>query len=193
MQAACNPNSLLLALRAGTGMLHAEVQSSCRVAEYVISEQGYVEVLSRLMPLYRALEADLWASTDSWRPAPWADRISHDLAKLQVPDVSPSVSLPYISPVHSESSRLGRLYVLEGGTLGGHALARTLWDEHRYHAANGASFYAAPDSGLRWKAFQAYLTKAEPWVNFDEAVQSAIDTFEVLRQFSQSAFPALSR
>lgn len=183
------PSRLLSALRAGTGWLHAELQTACPIQTLVETPEGYAEVLARLLPFYRAMESNLWNAQETWRPAPWADRIERDLETLGYKFQSRrAIEIP---AVRTPSARIGRLYVLEGGTLGGHDLARRLWDQHRFHANNGASFYAAPDSGLRWKAFLTYLATLDSVVNLDEAVLSATETFIAFRDYARQ-FPSPS-
>ena len=142
---------VLAALRAATAQSHETVERTLDLLDPGLDRQRLTAVLGRLHGFWSAAEAGL----DAWshrRPADaarlqWARRrrahlFAADLTALGAP--SGDLAVPALPDVPVTDDALGRLYVLEGSTLGG-----TFIDRH-------LSGLAALGEGVRVRAFAPY-------------------------------------
>jgi len=124
---------VLAELRAATAVEHEQVESTLGLMDPHLGRDRLVEVLARLHAFWTAAEAglDAWARrspTDAgavdWSRRRRAHLFAEDLGALGAePDAGVQPALP---AVEDTDQALGRLYVLEGATLGGTFISRHL-------------------------------------------------------------------
>ena len=140
---------VLRRLRTATAEDHERVEAALDLMDPGLDRGRLVAALTALSGFWRAAEAgvDAWAarSAADARQVDWARRrrahlYSADLRALGADDTSPT---PHLPPVPGTDEALGRMYVLEGSTLGGTFIDR--------HLAGLAGL-----SGVRLRAFSPY-------------------------------------
>jgi heme oxygenase (biliverdin-IX-beta and delta-forming) len=154
---------VLTGLRTATAVAHEQVESTLGLMDPGLRCERLVEVLGRLHAFWTAAEAglDAWAArepvdagTVGWARRRRAHLFAGDLRALgAAPLAVPGPALP---PVADTDQALGRLYVLEGSTLGGTVISRhlaalpTLGPDVRLRAF---SPYGT-DTGAMWHAYR---------------------------------------
>jgi heme oxygenase len=186
---------VLLALRTGTAQQHQAVEQTLDLLDPELSPARLTGVLGRMHGFWLAAERglDTWAvdfpddaEAVSWRNRRRADLFAADLARL---DAAPAAARPALPLPEDTNEALGRLYVLEGSTLGGTFIDR--------HLAALPAF-----AGLRLRAFTPYGARTGAmWAAFRRAtrahvasggdvpamVRSAQDTFAALAEWCRPA------
>lgn len=125
-------DDVLRLLRTGTAAEHEDVERTLALLDPALGRPRLVHVLDLMHGFWRAAEAglDAWAAD---RPAD-ADRLQWSRRRraalfagdLQTLGAAPSGATPQLPPVRGTDEALGRLYVLEGSTLGGVFIDRHL-------------------------------------------------------------------
>jgi heme oxygenase len=140
---------VLLRLREATADDHSRVESVLDLMDPALDHAGLARALCALHGFWHAAEAGLadWAQRcpDDAARLDWSHRRRAHLyaADLAALGAGPSPQTPPLPPVRDTDEALGRLYVLEGATLGG-----TFIDRH---------LAALPAlAGLRLRAFSPY-------------------------------------
>ena len=93
--------------------------------------------------------------------------------------------------INDKFDALGAFYVLEGSTLGGAVIARTLKKNQHLSDIETYNFYGCygEEIGMRWKQFcQVLLNEGQSTENQDKIVKSASNTFDAM----SSLFMALN-
>ena len=124
---------VLTALRTATAVEHEQVETTLGLMDPQLGRDRLVAVLTRLHAFWTAAEAglDAWArrrpadaQTVDWSRRRRAHLFAADLRALGAePDAAARPELP---AVEDTDQALGRLYVLEGSTLGGRFISRHL-------------------------------------------------------------------
>ncbi len=110
-----------------------------------------------------------------------AAMIRQDLHTLQ--HNAPEDTLPLcaeLPSIQSMAQAFGCLYVMEGSTLGGKIIAKSLEKNLGLSAVHGASFFHGygPDTGHKWKTFQQSLVRFnQDFQKEQEIVEAANETF----------------
>lgn len=159
---------VLLMLRTGTAAEHADLERSLDLLDPELDRTRLTEVLARMHGFWRSAEVglDAWASrfpVDA-RDVAWTRRrraalFAADLATLgsRGAEAGPELSVPA-----GTDEAMGRLYVLEGSTLGGAFIDR--------HLASVPQF-----SGLRLRAFSPYGAETGAmWHGFRTAARARV-------------------
>jgi heme oxygenase (biliverdin-IX-beta and delta-forming) len=142
---------VLRTLRTATAREHEQVETALDLMSPELDRDRLAGVLTRLHAFWRAAEAglDAWAEREPADAAAldWVRRrrsalFAADLAALGAETTDDRPELP---AVVSTDEALGRMYVLEGSTLGG-----TFIDRH---------LAALPGLGVRVRAFSPYGTE----------------------------------
>jgi len=119
------------------------------------------------------------------------DLIAKDLIALGL-DPKDYQNTPLFNlPINDKYQALGAFYVLEGSTLGGAVIARTLKKNENLTDIDTYHFYGCygEEVGMRWKQFcQVLLNEGQETENQDKMVKSASDTFDAM----SSLFMALN-
>jgi heme oxygenase (biliverdin-IX-beta and delta-forming) len=154
---------VLTELRTATAVEHEQVETTLSLMDDRLGRDRLVAVLARLHAFWTAAEAGLaaWArhwpadaETVAWSRRRRAHLFAEDLRALGAePGTAP---LPDLPAVEDTDQALGRLYVLEGSTLGGTVISRhlatlpTLGSGVRL----GAFSPYGPETGAMWHAFR---------------------------------------
>jgi heme oxygenase len=119
-----------------------------------------------------------------------ADRLGDDLQHLQPYQASDLPLCNDLPETHTLEQAFGCLYVMEGSTLGGKMIYKTVNDTLGLDHANGISFFYGygDDTGLKWKAFQHSLeTVSSLATTKDERmIEAANHTFNKLKKWFES-------
>lgn len=180
---------VMLALRTGTAVEHRQLEDALDLLDPRLDAARLGHVLARMHGFWVAAEAglDAWAVTDpdtatalDWPSRRRAHVFAGDLVAL---GRVPGTGAPVLDPVADTATALGRLYVLEGSTLGGpfiDAHLATLPASARAGALRSFSPYGTR-TGAMWAAFRRVArdrvtTRGEA----DTAVTAARRTFHGL-------------
>jgi heme oxygenase len=180
---------MLAALRSATASRHAALDeaSSMLRAEHVTTAQ-YVAFLRCMLAVVRPLEERVHAIAGFAELVPdvqlrrRAWRLIGDLQAAGAAE-QPRTDAPNLPPIETTSQALGCGYVLEGSSLGGAVLARTLGPLLQLTVSDGMSYWGAygDQVGPMWLRFVHVL---ESWARGvsqterDVVVESARDTFD---------------
>jgi heme oxygenase len=180
---------VLRVLRTGTAAEHEAVERGLDLLDPSLDRPRLVEVLGRLHGFWLAAEEglDAWALAHprdaecvTWSRRRRARSYAGDLDALGAPARSPR---PHLAPVAGTDQALGRMYVLEGSTLGG-----TLIDRHLATLPGLA--------GVRLRAFSPYGSETGAmWHAFRRAIRARVagggDTTAVVDS-ARATFQALA-
>lgn len=182
--------SLLAHLRRSTSQAHAGIEQAMGIEQVVSSQTAYAELIRRMLGFYEPLEAALATQLDARvlsgrEKIPW---LRADLHALGVSDGEIAM-LPRCSDlpsIGSKAAAYGCAYVVEGSTLGGRQISKTL--EGSAVPANARAFFAGygAETGARWGEFCRELDEfgsrhgAEA---ADEAVRAALETFATMQNW----------
>ena len=148
-------------LRAGTTAEHESVERTLDLLDPHLDRTRLTGVLTRMHGFWRAAEAGLddWAvrfPSDA-RAVTWSTRRRAPLfaADLDALGAAPADAEPVLAPVVDTDEALGRLYVLEGSTLGGTFIDRHLTGLPSLSDVRLRAFtpYGA-ETGAMWHAFR---------------------------------------
>src|SRR3954469_23573673 len=185
-------------LRTGTAEEHGSLERTLDLLDPDLDRSRLTGVLTRMHGFWQAAEAALddWAARfpDDAGAVTWSARRRAGLfaADLDALGAAPADAVPALPPVTGTDDALGRLYVLEGSTLGG-----TFIDRHlaALPALAGVRLRAFSPYGARtgamWAAFRR-TTRAHVAAGGDVSamVSSARDTFAALAEWCRAAAPA---
>lgn len=185
---------VLLALRRRTAAVHREVETTLGLTAPDLSLPRVARVVERLHAFWADAEAglDRWAAAQpataralDWERRRRAALFAADLRTLGAAPPEPSTARRLaLPPVRHTGTALGRLYVLEGSTLGGRvverALAPLLATAPDGCALRSFSPYGA-ETARMWRAFRRHLQR---WVdaggNPERVLAGAEETFAAL-------------
>lgn len=179
---------VLQPLRTATSADHARVEAALDLLDPALTPAGLSAALDALHGFWRAAEAglDAWALRESASAAAvaWPRRRRAHLfaADLESLGAAPARATPSLPSVLGTDDALGRLYVLEGSTLGGRFIDRHLAVLPTFAGVQLRAFspYGA-DTGRMWHAFRAVVRRrpAEGG-DADRIVRAAVATFGAL-------------
>lgn len=182
--------SALPALRSATGPSHARLEAALDLTSPHLTIERLGVVIGGMAHFWAAAEQglDVWALASplrdrlQWQSRRRAHLFFRDAQRLgaQVPSARPT-----LAAVGSDAAALGRLYVLEGATLGGQVLTRSFADRP---AADPVSSVRLPclspygeRTGTMWHAFRALVSDwAAQGGDVDAACLAAVATFGAL-------------
>ncbi len=161
-------DDVLRMLRSGTAAEHADLERSLDLLDPALDRTRLTDVLARMHGFWQAAETglDAWAARHpqdagqvSWERRRRAGLFAADLATLGARGAADAPELP--SPAGTDEA-MGRLYVLEGSTLGGVFIDR--------HLATVPAL-----SGLRLRAFSPYGPETGAmWRDFRRAARDRV-------------------
>ena len=175
---------IITRLRDATGAAHARLEASLDILTLVVDRAERVRLVGRFLALHLQTEAKL---------APWlpqmagleaasrmrAGLIRADLALLggREQAASPGPAGPGIG---SLGRALGRMYVLEGSTLGGRTIHRALAKAGQDARGLGFLDPYGERTGERWRSFVAALDRLhrDGRADGDEIVTGGVEGFE---------------
>ena len=188
---------VLTQLRTATAEAHQRVETSLDLMDPQLTRGRLAGVLSRLHGFWLAAEAglDSWADAEpadaealAWPRRRRADLFGADLRGLGgSPDASP---LPDLPRVPGTDEALGRLYVLEGSTLGGVLIDRHLVTLPELGTRLRAFSPYGPETGAMWHAYRrAARERVAGGGDAGRIVASARATFGALADWCGSPLP----
>ena len=181
-------DDVLLMLRTGTADEHEDVENTLALMDPALGRDRLAEVLGRMHGFWLAAEAGL----DRWAAASPADAGAVDWprrrrAELFAADVrtlgaTPTADGPPLPAVPDTDRALGRLYVLEGSTLGGTFIDRHLASLPSLADVRIRAFSPyGGETGAMWAAFRRVTRERVAAGGDAEAmVDSARETFRAL-------------
>lgn len=188
---------VLKVLRSATSAEHERVEETLGLMDPALTRERLAAVLDLMHGFWLAAEAglDAWAAREpaaaaelQWDRRRRADLFAADLAVLGA--VAGAPASPQLPPVADTDEALGRMYVLEGSTLGG-----TFIDRHLAtlpELSGGVRLRAfspyGDDTGAMWHAFRR-ATRAHVAEGGDagRVVGAARTTFTVLADWCRPA------
>jgi heme oxygenase len=191
--------SLLSELRHGTRAQHAALDSSLNLQPSTITRARYATLLhcmfSVVAPLEAALAAPQWERV---LPNAAARRKAHllidDLHVLGVHASMTSAAPAALPSIQSLAHAFGCAYVLEGSTLGGAVLARTLGPALGLSHASGLRFWTAygAELAVRWSEFVAMLEDLAATAEAVERVSAVDRATATFQSFNSALEPVQS-
>lgn len=181
-------DDVLLRLRTGTADEHEDVERTLDLLDPDLGRDRLAAVLGRMHGFWVAAEAglDRWAAAhpDDAAAVDWPRRrraalFAQDLGALDATAPADGPSLP---PVTGTDQALGRLYVLEGSTLGGAFIDRHLASlPHLADVRVRAFSPYGGETGAMWAAFRrAARERVSAGGDADAMVDAARATFRAL-------------
>ncbi|MGY1605393.1 biliverdin-producing heme oxygenase [Geodermatophilus sp. SYSU D00815] len=180
---------VLRTLRTATAHEHEQVESALDLMSPALDRARLADVLARLHAFWRAAEAGLddWAQRSpadaaalEWPRRRRSDLFAADLAAL---GAQAAAELPELPPVDGTDDALGRMYVLEGSTLGGTFIDRHLAALPGLGVRIGAFSPYGADTGAMWHAFRRFTRERAE--DPDRVVAAAATTFRALADWCE--------
>jgi heme oxygenase len=193
-------DDVLHRLRAGTAAEHADVERTLDLLDPELDRPRLAAVLDRMHGFWVAAEAglDAWAAgtpADADEVA-WARRrrsalFAADLRALGAPAAGDRPRLP--EPAGTDEA-LGRLYVLEGSTLGGTFIDRHLAVLPHLSGVRIRAFSPyGGETGAMWASFRRVVRqRVAAGGDADVMVGSARSTFRAMAEWCRTTAPALT-
>ena len=186
---------VLRLLRSGTAAEHESVERSLDLLDPNLDPPRLTAVLTRMHGFWRAAEGGLdeWATrfpadaeAVSWSARRRAGLFAADLDTL---GAVPDGGIPQLAAVTGTDQALGRLYVLEGSTLGGTFIDRHLTGLPALSGVRLRAFspYGA-ETGAMWNAFRrATRDRVTRGGDPDAMLAAATGTFRSLAEWCRPA------
>ena len=177
-------------LREETRRAHMQIEGALPLLDPLLTRLRYGGVMRAFYGFYAVLEPRLLAAAGAHGAHIELGRRAKlpllllDLRALGETDAQ-LAALPRCEELPSTatpSHALGALYVIEGATLGGQVIGRSLKASLGVDATNGAAFFSGYGVETRpmWQRFAAHLDQ-EAALDTELVVTSAVDTFDKLR------------
>ena len=152
---------VLALLRTGTAEEHESLERTLDLLDPELDRSRLAGVLMRMHGFWRAAESvlDDWAAQfpEDADAVTWSARRRSGLfaADLDALGATPAETVPALPPVTDTDDALGRLYVLEGSTLGGTFIDRHLAALPTLGGVRLRAFSpSGPETGAMWHAFR---------------------------------------
>ncbi|MDR3619771.1 MAG: biliverdin-producing heme oxygenase [Paludisphaera borealis] len=178
-------------LKEATRPHHEAIETRIDVFRMGRTIEGYRRVLERFLGYYEPVEEAFgrisgWDVTnldpDERKKAPLlkADLLALGLENEAIAALPRCRDLPSLTGL---AEAFGAMYVLEGATLGGQYIRKSVASEFGIGPDSGCAFFSSYGDrvGPMWKAFGAALTDYATTPEIEDAViRSAIETFEAI-------------
>ncbi|WP_420847309.1 biliverdin-producing heme oxygenase [Methylobacterium organophilum] len=175
-------------LRAATAPAHAALERDLNWEAQIATLPGYRGLLERLRGFHETYETAIGAALADdafFAPRRRLALLDADLAHLGLdPGRILRLPAPAAPAWTGPAAAMGALYVLEGSTLGGQVIGRSLAQRHGFASTGGAAYYGAHGRaiGAMWRSFLERLESGLQRESCRDAVlASAIETFEAMR------------
>jgi len=180
-------SEILERLRVETREAHEAIERDLAWETRVATHDGYRTLLARFWGFHVVLEpalADVLQDPTFFDPRRRLRHLAADLGVLGLGETT-IAALPRASmtlPCDRDQA-YGALYVLEGSTLGGQVIAKTIGRQLGFSPDHGCRYYAAHgrETGPMWKAFRQRLVEMAEAGDTDAIVASATRTFDAMR------------
>lgn len=165
------------------------------IIKAIHNKQDYAKLLVTFYGFIAGLEININAYIDLSVLPDYAQRrksaaLANDLQLLGValPPLPNANALP---PINDHYQALGALYVLEGSTLGGKIICKMIQQQLELTDMSELTFFYGygEETDSMWQRFKDTLNNAQNESKKDNIIQSANDTFVLLKQwFNASGF-----
>lgn len=143
-------------------------------------QRNYLALLRSYAPLYQALEAEFETCAESMKiPFSYSDRkkLPMIMQDLRYYNASPFESLSMQVPeIKSLGALVGVLYAIEGSTLGGQVISRSLEQHLGVNKESGAAFFNGYGDATK-----------EKWVTFIQFAEAAVTNDQELAEAKRAA------
>lgn len=182
--------SLLLLLKSRTQAIHTHIEQTSPLNRLIHGHgttQNYIQILQALAPLYVTLETSeeirRWAA-EHHPPFLRHSRLAcirQELGDYPLPAQS---HVPPWADWSEVSAVIGTLYVIEGATLGGKLIAKSLCRHYGLDIIPGQSLFDpyGKDCAQYWKDFAGAVGRMQGFVHQDTAIAAALATFHVYEE-----------
>jgi len=177
---------VLRRLRTGTAAEHEDVERTLDLLDPGLERARLAEVLDRMHGFWVAAETglDAWVDADAvaW---PCRRRAALFAADLQALGAPVTTELPDLPSVADTDEALGRMYVLEGSTLGGTFIDRHLASLPQLSDVRVRAFSPyGSETGAMWAGFRRVTRhRVAAGGDPDAMVAAARDTFRALARW----------
>ena len=186
------PPSILARLRSETRLEHEAIEAALELTSSTLTRDEYRRTLERFYGFYRPLEAKL-SEAGGWtqRGLDLTERqkAPHLEADLRALGVAVPADLPVcadLPPHATPAAAFGCLYVMEGASLGGQIISRSIEKTLGVTPDTGGRFFHGygDRTGPMWQAFRTALSEFAVTIAVeDEVVGAAKHTFEKLHRW----------
>jgi heme oxygenase len=181
-------------LRHSTETLHRRVEKHLDLLGRNWTPAAYCRLLETLRAIYAPIERRLtaldWSGSgidvSARCKSHWLDA---DLADFGVDVESVQMTCTDLPRLESIASGLGTLYVLEGSTLGGQIILRTLRPQLAISSTHGGRFYASYGAqiGAMWRSYISVLENAAQLPQHASEIElGALETFGAFERWFSS-------
>lgn len=183
---------VLLRIRAETALAHRQLEEELALLDDSLDRARYGRIVRAFHAFLAPWEATRTQSLGPSARAFFADRLHAHRAHADLLTLSLAPSDEWCSALPSMESAAaawGSSYVIEGSTLGGKIITRSVSDSLGLSASDGCTYFAGYrlENGRRWAEFTSAMTQAVPDAEADDAVTAAIATYESLRQWLRAS------
>jgi len=186
---------VLRLLRAGTATEHESVERTLDLLDPHLDRSRLTGVLTRMHGFWQAAETGLddWAARfpSDARAVTWSARRRANLfaADLDALGAAPTDAEPALPPVGDTDDALGRMYVLEGSTLGGVLIDRHLGGLPSLSGVRLRAFSPyGTETGAMWHAFRRVTRdRVADGGDAETMLTAATGTFRALAEWCRPA------
>jgi len=184
-------------LKSETAELHKKIENAFSVLSPDFTLNNYFWLLSQFYGFYRPLEHKI-SLQNLPEQLDWSNRkkvplLQKDIRHFNInEDAITYATLSELPPVNTMGETMGVLYVIEGSTLGGQVITKSLKEKFALSSEDGTSFYNCygQQTGKMWRQFitclDAYVTEPQ---QVQDAVKAAKSTFSALGDWMQKPQP----
>ncbi|MBF04795.1 MAG: hypothetical protein CMP76_16055 [Flavobacterium sp.] len=178
---------LLVQLKEETKLFHSSVEKVL-IAELkeIATKDAYGELLLKLYNFYESIESKLHNEITEMivpdiKSRKHVHHLKHDLYSIDY-EIK-GIHNNFASKITNLSYALGVLYVIEGSTLGGKIIANLLKRQLNLDDCSEVSYFNSYGEATdeMWNNFKQYIATSEEFIDKDEMVLGAKETFEALR------------
>jgi heme oxygenase len=186
---------ILEKLRETTREAHEELEKTMMpLINGAQDAEAYGKILRTFYSFYHPLETGIQQYLYPDALPDYAERrrtswILDDLKALDL-DHTPPPSAFAAPVITSNAQAFGALYVMEGSTLGGKIICKTIANNLGRDEKDGFRFFYGygPESGSRWKFFLAQLDKLSNTPHEEEAIAMADEVFRQFRVWMNEVY-----
>ena len=178
---------LLVHLKEETKLFHSSVEKVL-IAELkeIATKDAYGELLLKLHHFYESIESQLHNEISEMivpdiKRRKHVHHLKQDL--LSIGREISGVTTNFSSKITNLSYALGVLYVIEGSTLGGKIITNLLKRQLNLIDLSEISYFNSYGEATdeMWHNFKQYIATSEEFIDKNEMILGAKDTFEALR------------
>ena len=181
---------LLEKIRAATNEQHQALEQTMFPFILRVSNQAdYARLLRIFYGFYKPLQdaIDLHLYKGDFPDYPERRRPSWILDDLQAlgERLDNIILMENTSFLHSNAHAIGAMYVMEGSTLGGKVICKTIRDNLVWKESGGFSFFSGYGSatGVKWKSFLDVLDQYSDTAEENEIITAANEVFKRFHQW----------